>query len=81
MVSTVDNVEIMGSAYRHGIAGEDILHAVRNAIKAHYMDGYVLVIGPSRSGQLLELCISDDDRIFHAMKARKKFLRLKGDLS
>ncbi|MGJ9711354.1 hypothetical protein [Actinotignum sp. GS-2025c] len=74
-------MEIEDSAYRHGIAAEDIRHAARNAIKTHYMDGYVLIIGPSQSGQLLELCISDDDRVFHAMKARKKFLRLKGDFS
>ncbi|MDY5126768.1 hypothetical protein [Actinotignum sp. GS-2025b] len=81
MAIIVDSMEIESSAYRHGITAEDIRHAVRNAVKMHYMDGYTLLIGPGQSGQLLELCVSGDERIFHAMKARKKFLRMKGDLS
>jgi len=40
-----------------------------------YYEGYVMVIGPSRSGDLLEVAVNVSGRVFHAMKARPKYLR------
>lgn len=56
---------------------DDIDHALNNPLAVHYFDGFVMVIGPSRSGDLLEVGINDDDDVFHAMAARAKFLRRK----
>jgi len=35
----------------------------------------LLVIGPSRDGQLLEVVVVDGSTIIHAMQARPKFFR------
>ena len=73
-------ISIMGflkSAWKHGLAREDIDHALNNPVTVHYFDGYVIVVGPSRSGLLLEVGVSDDGFVFHAMPAREKFLRRK----
>ena len=70
--------EISHSARRHGIADDDILHAVRNAIRALHMDDKSMLIGADRSGRLLEVGVLDDTevcRIIHAMPARAKHLR------
>ncbi len=71
---------IASSARRHGVDEEDMLHAYRSAIDAWALDeGLVMLIGPDRSGALLEIGLvrSDDGTavIVHAMKARPKFLR------
>ncbi len=71
---------IASSARRHGVDEEDMLHAYRNAIDAWALDeGLVMLIGPDRSGALLEIGMvrSDDGTavIVHAMKARRKFVR------
>ncbi|MDO4258339.1 MAG: hypothetical protein Q4C87_02335 [Actinomycetaceae bacterium] len=55
----------------------DIDHAMNNPLAVHYYDDYVMVIGPDRSGDLLEVGINNDENVFHAMPARKKFLRRK----
>jgi len=72
-------VEIAHSARKHGIADEDMHHAVRNPIRLIGGDRRVLVLGPDRSGRLLEVVVLDDDSddepvIIHAMPARPKFL-------
>lgn len=65
----------------HGIADADMLHAWRYQLRYVLLDydGELQypVIGPSRSGALLELVIPTDDprRIIHAMKLRQKFYR------
>lgn len=74
MTTTVVTVEIKVSARRHGVADADIRHAVRNPMRQWPMDGYVIVVGPNRTGALLEVGINADDQIFHAMPARRKFL-------
>lgn len=52
-----------------------MLHAFNNAIRVHVLDGYLVLVGPARNGQLLELGYNPGaNRIFHAMKARPKFL-------
>ncbi|MBW3068066.1 hypothetical protein GZ998_00855 [Actinomyces sp. 594] len=77
METTLTAVGYLESAWRHGISREDINHALSNPVIVHYLDGYVIVVGPSRSGQLLEIGVNDDDLVFHAMHAREKFLRRK----
>lgn len=66
-------MEIGSSARRHGIADEDILHAWENAVRLveYDYDGEdrLLVIGPSRSGDILELVAVPAEvptRIIHA---------------
>ena len=73
-------VVIMGflkSAWKHGLTREDIDLALSNPVAVHYFDGYVIVVGPSWSGHLIEVGVNDDDFVFHAMSARDKFLRRK----
>lgn len=67
------SVEIGWSARRHGIADEDIIHAWENAVRLveYDYDGEerLLVIGPSRSGDMLELVAVPAEvptRIIHA---------------
>lgn len=72
-------MEITGSARKHGIAEDDMRHAVRNPIRLIGGDGRVLVIGADRSGRLLEVVVLDDDPdeepvIIHVMPVRPKFL-------
>lgn len=69
--------EILPSARKHGIPDEDMMHAFRNAIAVFDLDELLMTIGPSTTGQLIEVgSITDNDRsyIIHAMNARKKFL-------
>ena len=65
----------MGVLRKHGLAREDIDHALSNPVMVHYFDGYVIIVGPSPSGFLIEIGVNDDDFVFHAMAAREKFLR------
>jgi len=70
---------IIDSARKHGVADEDILHAFNHPMRYQDLDeGFVLVIGPTRSGQLIELGLVDTEEgpvIVHAMQARRKYLR------
>ena len=59
---------------KHSLAQEGIDHALSNLVTVHYLDGDV-VVGPSRSGHLIEVGVNDDDFVFHAMSACEKFLR------
>lgn len=73
---------ILPSARKRGIADEDILHALHNAIRSYPDQGdyeLTVAIGPATNGvTLLEVGfdIADDGRvvIVHAMPARKKYL-------
>lgn len=68
-------MEITGSARKHGVADADMVHAKDNAIRVHLMDGYLMLVGPARDGQLLEIAYRPDlDRIFHAQAVRPKYL-------
>jgi len=70
-------VEIADSARKHGIADEDIRHAVQ--VPFHWLrqhEDRVLVIGADRTGRLLEVVVLDteDTRVaIHAMPLRPKF--------
>lgn len=70
---------IAESARKHGIHDEDMIHAYRNAIRSFDLDeGLIMLIGPSRPGNLLEIGVVSSDTapvIVHAMPARPKFLR------
>ncbi len=80
-------MEIYESARKHGIADEDILHSVDQALfAADEDDGKVLYLGPDRAGNLLEVvAIARDDGtelIIHAMRMRRNyepFLRGEGE--
>jgi hypothetical protein len=84
-------VEFHRSAGRHGIAPDDVIHAVEHAlvIVDMYPDAdppKVSAIGPRSDGQLLEVIILTlaDDRqlVIHAMPLRPTFHDLlpEGDL-
>lgn len=69
-------VEVKESALKHGYTTADIRHAIENAIHIHYLDGMDMIIGPALNGELLEIGINNtQEHVFHAMKARPKYLR------
>lgn len=76
-------MEIHQSSFKHGVAVEDIVHAVENAVEIIDLDAEsdppkVLAIGPDRSGRWLEIIwlrFVDHDLVIHAMKLRKVFER------
>jgi hypothetical protein len=67
---------------RHGIPGEDIRHAIDNAVAVEEVgDDPVrwLVLGPDRAGNLLELVVMDrpaGPAVIHAMPMRAAYVRL-----
>ena len=65
----------MDDAHKHGVTDADIRHAIEHAIRVHAMDGYLLLVGPRRDGQLLKIGYNPAaDRVFHAMPVRPKYL-------
>jgi hypothetical protein len=76
-LTNVDPV-IIASARTHRVHDDDILHAYRQPVRVLELDDLIMLIGPSRSGQLLEIGIgraNGIDFIIHAMPARPKFIR------
>jgi hypothetical protein len=74
-------VEIHRSARRHGVANEDIDHAYRRAamwVELGDDPPRFLVVGPARSGNLLELVVIETDvseLVIHAMALRRSTQR------
>ena len=69
---------IIASARSHAVQDDDILHAYRHPTRVLHLDDLVMLIGPSRTGQLPEVGVSHAegiDFIIHAMPARAKFMR------
>ncbi|UQX12531.1 hypothetical protein [Candidatus Mycobacterium methanotrophicum] len=69
-------MEIADNARKHGVADEDIEHAVHNAIRVVSGADRDLYIGADRAGRLLEVVVLDDDGqpvAIHAMALRPKF--------
>lgn len=69
---------ILGTARRHGIDEEDILHAYRHPIRVFRIDDMTMLIGGDRSGRLIEVGLvgaDGGDVVVHAMSARNRFLR------
>jgi hypothetical protein len=75
--------DIAPAARKHGIADDDMRHALRNPIRVEDLDNdLTMFIGPARDGTLLEVGVADSDAgpvIVHAMQARPRYLRRKGD--
>jgi hypothetical protein len=75
-------VEILHSAFRHDIWAEDMQHVLNNALVIEEVaDDPVryLVLGPDRSGNLLELVVMDRPQgpaIIHAMPMTEPYRRL-----
>ena len=75
-------MEIHPSALRHGVAVEDIEHAVRNAMVSDELDDDLrLYLGPSRGASLLEVIVvvrrnERPELAIHAMAMRDKYRRL-----
>lgn len=74
-------VEIHPSARKHGVADEDVEHAVEHAMGIDDQDEDTrLYLGPARNAELLEIVaiVRDDgsELAIHAMKIRPKYLRL-----
>jgi hypothetical protein len=71
-------VRIAESTRKHGIADEDMLHALRNAIRIAESEDFTMLIGPARDGQLLEVGVldarGDDPVVIHAMPVRPDLL-------
>ena len=72
-------METTASAHKHGVSTEDMHHALRHHVHAftEYEHGFTMYIGPSTTGELLEVGIAthgEDARIVHAMAARPEFL-------
>jgi hypothetical protein len=71
-------VDIDASARKHGVAHEDMFHAVRHHWRAFETNDptVTMFIGPSLTAEPLEVGVVSDDgtAIIHAMKARDKFL-------
>ena len=76
-------MEIHPSARRHGIADDDILHAIENSMFVDDLgedpDRW-LVIGPDRAANLLEVIMlitgEGDELIIHAMPLRAVYRKL-----
>ena len=76
-----DGISIRSSARRHGIADEDIRHALAHPQVIHDIERdrwqRQLVLGPGRAGGPLELVVLtfDDGRaiVIHAMKLRRTY--------
>ena len=70
---------ITASARKHGIVDDDMLHAFNHPFSYEDLDeGFVMIIGPTRSAHLSELGVIDTDHgpvIVHAMTARRKYVR------
>jgi len=70
---------ILSSANKHGVANDDIRHALEFPMRHYALDDReVLVIGPNRSGVLLEVVLAEPDgdaRVIHAMPLRRRFIR------
>jgi hypothetical protein len=72
-------VRIAQTARKHGITGDDMLHAVRNPIAQWQLDDdFTMRVGPAHDGSLLEVgplgIDTDEPVIVHAMGARPQHL-------
>ncbi|MGC9221838.1 MAG: hypothetical protein ACP5H2_10895 [Solirubrobacteraceae bacterium] len=78
-------MEVHDSARRHGVADEDILHAIDHALAfedAGEDPDRWLFIGPDRAGNLLEVVVmvtvESNQIAIHAMPMRDKYQGLLG---
>jgi hypothetical protein len=76
----VNVTRIVESARKHGIADEDIWHAIRNVVQFEQNDEFLMLKGPGRNGLMLEIGIVKRDKrneptVIHAMPARHNLRR------
>ncbi|MGH2915661.1 MAG: hypothetical protein ACRDMX_11815 [Solirubrobacteraceae bacterium] len=78
-------MEVAESARRHGVADQDIVHAIDHALAledAGEDPDRWLVIGPDRAGNLLEVVVvitaEGPQMAIHAMAMRSQYRRLLG---
>jgi hypothetical protein len=75
-------VDVLPSAFRHGIANEDMQHALRNALVVEQVaedPDRFLVLGPDPSARILELIVLDrplGPAVIHAMQMRQQYRSL-----
>ena len=76
-------MEIHPTARRHGIADDDILHAIDHSLIVDDLGedpGRWLLIGPDRAANLLEVIVlvttEGDELIIHAMPLRAVYRKL-----
>lgn len=79
-------MEIHPAARKHGIADDDIVHAVGHALAGYALEGRddeprrTLLLGPDRSANLLEVVVVELDDCgrlaIHAMRMRPKYIPL-----
>lgn len=79
MLEVAETPLIVDSARKRGIADEDVLHAFSHPVRYEDLDdGFVMIIGPTRSAQLVE---TRSSRTHHGPRHRsrddrpKKYLR------
>ena len=76
------HVDVLLSAFRHGVHVEEIEHASRNAVVVEAIaedPTRYLVLGPDPAGRLLELIVMDRPQgpaVIHAMPVRPKYRNL-----
>lgn len=65
------------SAHKHGVADDDILHAIENARVERWRGNRVISLGPDRAANMLEVVtVRQRDGsvvVIHAMKMRRKY--------
>lgn len=72
-------MDVLRSAFRHGVDPEDIQHVLRNAVVVEEIaedPTRYLVLGADRTGKLLELVVMDRPQgpaVMHAMEMRAKY--------
>ena len=79
-------MKVNGSALKHGISEDDILHAATHRVFESDPDENIpakhFVLGFDSNGRVLELAIltfdSGHELVIHAMKARRQFRDLLG---
>lgn len=82
--STIPSVDVLRSAFRHGIDAEDAQRVLRNAVVVEEPDEdpiRYLVLGPDQAGNLLELIVLDRPQgpaVIYAMPMRAKYRLLRG---
>ena len=72
------SIVFLASSRKHHISEQDIVHALTYLVRAEQQEEFTMIIGPSRKGQMLEIGTSTNEDsivVFHAMPARRKFLR------
>lgn len=79
-------MEIHRAARKHGIADEDVVHAVEHALAGYALEERddeprrTLLLGPDRAGNLLEVVVlelDDGSRLaIHAMGIRPSYIDL-----